>query len=214
MWKFLRQLTGSPTGRSASSRVSLNLSLHILRCAALRWVMCQRILRSCGLLLLNRCGWRLCGGASGVWSLCRSAAASSPGCHYRLTMLYDLVEHHLVGAWTTDVIVQQNLEGWKDAHRTIWWLLAFMCFSAQGHQVTSHLRAQGQQCVCCVLCVQRWYSAYLGCNEWLLKLLLLSIISQPVCAFSSDLWHKQGIFVHTTATHWMFFFFRTILCKP
>ncbi len=28
-----------------------------------------------------------------------------------------------------------------------------------------------------VLCVQRWYSADLGCNEWLFKLLLLSIIS-------------------------------------
>ncbi len=40
----------------------------------------------------------------------------------------------------------------------------------------------------------------------------LSIISKQ-SARSPDLWHQQGIFVHTTAAHWTFFF-RTILCKP
>ncbi len=33
---------------------------------------------------------RFCGG--------RSLSRSAPGCHYRLTVLYDLVEHHFVGA--------------------------------------------------------------------------------------------------------------------
>ncbi len=58
-----------------------------------------------------------------------------------------------------------------------------------------------------VLCVQRWYSVYLGCNEWLFELLLpfYNLIL---------LWHQQGIFVHTTAAHWIFSLFRTILCKP
>ncbi len=39
----------------------------------------------------------------------------------------------------------------------------------------------------------------------------LSIISNQSAAFS---WHQQGIFVHTTAAHWIFSLFRTILCKP
>ncbi len=65
-----------------------------------------------------------------------------------------------------------------------------------------------------VLCVQRWYSADLGCNEWLFELLLPFYHLSPVCPFSSDLWHQQGIFIHTTAAHWIFFLFRTILCKP
>ncbi len=43
----------------------------------------------------------------------------------------------------------------------------------------------------------------------------LSIISnQSAPPFSSDLWHQQGIFVHTTAAHWIFSLFWTILCKP
>ncbi len=50
-----------------------------------------------------------------------------------------------------------------------------------------------------VLCVQRWYFAYLDCNEWLFELLLPFIISN--CTFSSDLWHQQGIFGHTTTAH-------------
>ncbi len=62
--------------------------------------------------------------------------------------------------------------------------------------------------------VQRWYSAYLGCNEWLFELLLPFYHFQPVCPFSSDLWHQQGILVYTTATHWIFSLSRTILCKP
>ncbi len=62
-----------------------------------------------------------------------------------------------------------------------------------------------------VLCVQRRYSAYLGCNEWLFELLLSflsSLTSLPIL-----LWHQQGIFVHTTAAHWIFSLFQTILCK-
>ncbi len=65
-----------------------------------------------------------------------------------------------------------------------------------------------------VLCVQRWYSAYLGCNEWLFELLLPFYYLYSVCPFSSDLWHQQGIFIHTTAAHWIFSLFQTILCKP
>ncbi len=63
-----------------------------------------------------------------------------------------------------------------------------------------------------VLCVQRWYSAYLGCNEWLFELLLPFYTS--ITSLSILLWHQQGIFVHTTAAHWIFSLFRTILCKP
>ncbi len=44
-----------------------------------------------------------------------------------------------------------------------------------------------------VLCVQRWYSAYLGCNKGLFELLLPFYHLWPVCPFSSDLWHQQGI---------------------
>ncbi len=38
---------------------------------------------------------------------------------------------------------------------------------------------------------------------------LSSLTSLPII-----LWHQQGIFVHTTAAHWIFSLFRTILCKP
>ncbi len=38
---------------------------------------------------------------------------------------------------------------------------------------------------------------------------LLSLTSPPIL-----IWHQQGIFVHTTAAHWIFSLFRTILCKP
>ncbi len=38
-----------------------------------------------------------------------------------------------------------------------------------------------------VLCVQRWYSAYIGCNEWLFELLLPFYHLYPVCPFSSDI---------------------------
>ncbi len=64
-----------------------------------------------------------------------------------------------------------------------------------------------------VLCVQRWYSAYLGCNEWLFELLLPFYHLYPVCPFSSELWHQQGIFIHTTAAHWIFSLCLTILSK-
>ncbi len=47
-----------------------------------------------------------------------------------------------------------------------------------------------------VLCVQRWYSAYLGC----LSYCCLYIISNQSVR-SPDLWHQQGIFVHTTFDH-------------
>jgi len=64
-----------------------------------------------------------------------------------------------------------------------------------------------------VLCVQRWCSAFFGWNECLFALLLPSYHLEPVCPFSSDLSHQQGIFVHTTDAHWIFSVFRTILCK-
>ncbi len=38
-----------------------------------------------------------------------------------------------------------------------------------------------------VLCVQRWYSAYLGCNKWLFELLLPFYHLKPVWPFSSDI---------------------------
>ncbi len=41
-------------------------------------------------------------------------------------------------------------------------------------------------------------------NEWLFELLLPFYYLEPVCPFSSDLWHQQGIFVHTTPAHWIF----------
>ncbi len=43
----------------------------------------------------------------------------------------------------------------------------------------------------------------------------LSIISNQSAhsPLTSDLWHQQGIFVHTTAAHWIVSLFRTILCK-
>ncbi len=65
-----------------------------------------------------------------------------------------------------------------------------------------------------VLCVQRWYSAYLGCNEWLFELLLSFYHLYPVFPFSSDLWHPQGIYVHTTAGHWIFSLFRPFSVNP
>ncbi len=69
-------------------------------------------------------------------------------------MLYDLVEHHFVGAWTTDVIVQRNRKADRVragasgdsspsrafSRRGTRWLLAFARFSRRG-QVTPRLRA-------------------------------------------------------------------------
>ncbi len=41
---------------------------------------------------------------------------------------------------------------------------------------------------------------------------ILVIIKRIVMLYSS--WpHQQGIFVHTTAAHWIFSLFRTIICK-
>ncbi len=97
----LRQLAGS-------SRASLLFFPHIRLLAgavaghsvpALRWAVRQRRPRSHGLLLFNRWGWQTT--VSGARSSLQT-----------VTMLYDLVEHHFVGAWTTDVIVQRKLEGW------------------------------------------------------------------------------------------------------
>ncbi len=65
-----------------------------------------------------------------------------------------------------------------------------------------------------VLCVQRWCSAYPGCNVWLFELLLLFYHLYPVCPFSSDLWHQQGIFIHTTVVHWIFYFFGPFSVNP
>ena len=64
------------------------------------------------------------------------------------------------------------------------------------------------------LCVQRWYSAFSGCDECLFELLLPSCDLEPVCPISSDLSHQRGMFIHTAAAHWIFSLFQTILCKP
>lgn len=34
------------------------------------------------------------------------------------------------------------------------------------------------------------------------------------CPCSSDHWHQQAIFLHTTAAHWLFSLFQAVLCKP
>ncbi len=59
-----------------------------------------------------------------------------------------------------------------------------------------------------VLCVQRCILQTLVI--WV-TVVFLSSLTSP---FSSDLWHQQGIFIHTTAARWIFSLFRTILCKP
>ncbi len=64
------------------------------------------------------------------------------------------------------------------------------------------------------LCVQRWCSAYLGCNKWLFELLLPFPSSQTSRLISSDLWHQNGVFVHTTTAHWIFSLSWTIPCEP
>ncbi len=105
----LRQLAGS-------SQASLLFSPHIRLLAgavaghcvpALRWAVRQRRPRSHGLLLFN--WWGLQTTVSGALSCAEMHQHLSLR---TVTMLYDLVEHHFVGAWTTDVIVQRNLEGW------------------------------------------------------------------------------------------------------
>ncbi len=108
----LRQLAGS-------SRASLHFSPHIWLLAeavtgqcvpALRWAVRQRRPRSHGLFFFfffNRWGWQTT--VSGA----RFCAEMRQHLSLRtVPMLYELVEHHFVGAWTTDVIVQRNLEGW------------------------------------------------------------------------------------------------------
>ncbi len=164
----LRQLAGS-------SRASLHFSLHIWLLAeavagqcvpALRWAVRQRRSRSHGLLFfffffLNRWGRQTT--VSGARFLCRDASTPvTTDCAYA----NDLIEHHFVGAWTTDVIVS---EIWKAdrvragasgdpprlralfragapgdsspsrafPRRGIRWLLAFARFPAQGHQAPS-----------------------------------------------------------------------------
>ncbi len=50
---------------------------------------------------------------------------------------------------------------------------------------------------------------------WATVELLLSFYHlYPVCPFSSDLWHQQGIFIHTTAAHWIFLFFGPFSVNP
>ena len=65
-----------------------------------------------------------------------------------------------------------------------------------------------QGLMCCVFRDGILHS--LGGNESLFELLLPSYHLKPVYPFSSDLSHQQGIFVHTTAAHWIFSLFRTI----
>lgn len=50
-----------------------------------------------------------------------------------------------------------------------------------------------------VLCIQRSYSAFLGCHQWLFDFPMPLLAIQPVRPFSSEPWHQQGIFLHTTA---------------
>ncbi len=88
-------------------------------------------------------------------------------------------------------------------------LHAFFCAGASGDFSPSCAGA-----AVCVFCVQRWYSAYLGCNEWLFKLLLLFYHLQPVCAFSSDLWHKQGILSTQLPLTGCFLFFGPFSVNP
>lgn len=57
-----------------------------------------------------------------------------------------------------------------------------------------------------MLCVQRWYSALLSCNELLFELLLFFYHLKPLCPFS-EYSHQQGFFNPTTATHWLFSLF-------
>ncbi len=59
-----------------------------------------------------------------------------------------------------------------------------------------------------VLWIQRCSSAHLG---FLSSYLSYSCFS--IWPFSSDIWHHQVIFTHTTAAHWIFSLFWTIHCE-
>ncbi len=60
----------------------------------------------------------------------------------------------------------------------------------------------------------RWFELYdmvTGAAPGVVFCLLLPFYHlSPVCPFSSDLWHQQGIFIHTTAAHLIFSLFRSV----
>lgn len=58
-----------------------------------------------------------------------------------------------------------------------------------------------------VLCIQRFYPAFLGC---LFKVLLLFDHLEPVCPFSRRLTSTK----HSWTCNWIFSLFWTVLCKP
>lgn len=65
-----------------------------------------------------------------------------------------------------------------------------------------------------MLCLHRSSSPYLGCNKWLLELLLLlPSLPQTFCPFSSDLQHQHHPFTQRTASNWIFSLFWTIIRK-
>ncbi len=96
-----------------------------------------------------------------------------------------------------------------------WWScvncsLCFLFLSEERHPVWSSAAVAHllQGSTCCVF------------RDGILHTLVVMSGSLNYCCLSiSDslpflLWHQQGLFVHTTAAHWIFSLFRTILCKP
>ncbi len=73
-------------------------------------------------------------------------------------------------------------------------------FSAAG----AHL-LQGSMC-----CVFR----DVFCIPWLVIWVTVVFLSSLASPFSSDLWHQQGIVVHTTAARWIFLFFWPFAVNP
>lgn len=48
-----------------------------------------------------------------------------------------------------------------------------------------------------MLCVHRWFSASIDCDQWSIDFLLPSYGLPPVCPPVSHPWHQQVIFLHT-----------------
>lgn len=63
-----------------------------------------------------------------------------------------------------------------------------------------------------VLCIHTCSSADLGCDKWILELLLLFYQLSLVLSLTFDLWHQQGVFIQRT--HWMFSLFLTSSVNP
>lgn len=58
------------------------------------------------------------------------------------------------------------------------------------------------------LCIWRYSSAYLGCNECLFELLLSYYQLILVWSFSSDIWYQWDIFALRNTAYWVFSLFR------